>query len=214
MPAAFHGLPPSSVGSMPRASRDKVSSAPRPSFISCRATRRADTSLSPLAVKISISSWVSVSGQSLSRRSSSAMRLLAISRALVTDSHSPRAIEQAPDTSPAIPVRTMDECAMLAPATPITRHRFDTRPSLAPSTAARSLVPASRSGLASGNAHCGGSASGRGGGVSAGMPQRASMRKPRRGKCTCTVPARGSSRRRMSSSLPAKSSSPCTASTP
>jgi len=51
-------------------------------------------------------------------------------------------------------------------------------------------------------------------GVCLGATQRASIRKPTRGKCTCTVPARGSSRRRISDSVPANSSSPSTASTP
>ena len=44
--------------------------------------------------------------------------------------------------------------------------------------------------------------------------QQASMRKPKRGKCTCTKPARSSSRRTINSSLPANSSSPETGSTP
>ena len=63
------------------------------------------------------------------------------SRELVTDSHSPIAIEQAPATSPASPVSRIVRPDTSAPATPITRLRFETSPSLAPSTAARSALP-------------------------------------------------------------------------
>jgi hypothetical protein len=66
------------------------------------------------------------------------------SRELVTDSHSPIAIEQAPATSPANPVNRIWRPGTAAPATPITRLRLETRPSLAPSTAARSALPPPR----------------------------------------------------------------------
>ena len=90
------------------------------------------------------SSFCSASGVcSISSRSCSICER-ANSRALVTDSHSPSAIEIAPATSPAKPVSRMVCAASPAPATPITRHRFDTSPSLAPSTAARSSLPLPR----------------------------------------------------------------------
>ena len=63
------------------------------------------------------------------------------SRELVTDSHSPIAIEHAPATSPASPVSRIVPPGTAAPATPITRLRLETSPSLAPSTAARSALP-------------------------------------------------------------------------
>ncbi|PPS32343.1 hypothetical protein BVY11_09320 [Pseudomonas amygdali pv. morsprunorum] len=44
--------------------------------------------------------------------------------------------------------------------------------------------------------------------------QRFSTRNPILGKCTCTTPARLSSRRRINSSRPVKINSPSTASTP
>src|ERR1700712_3972512 len=50
-------------------------------------------------------------------------------------------MEQAPATSPARPVSIMVRSAAAAPATPITRLRLETSPSLAPSTAARSALP-------------------------------------------------------------------------
>src|SRR5829696_6748893 len=81
------------------------------------------------------------------RRSSSASRSIwrwFSSRALVTESHSPIAIEQAPATSPARPVNRIVRPGTAAPATPMTRLKFDTSPSLAPSTAARSALPPAR----------------------------------------------------------------------
>ena len=63
------------------------------------------------------------------------------SRELVTDSHSPIAIEQAPATRPARPVNRIVFPGTAAPATPMTRLRLETSPSLAPSTAARSALP-------------------------------------------------------------------------
>ena len=63
------------------------------------------------------------------------------SRALCTDSHSPIAIESAPASIPARPaIRTAcPPCD--APATPMEMLRLETRPSFAPSTAARSWFP-------------------------------------------------------------------------
>ena len=65
----------------------------------------------------------------------------ASSRELVTDTHSPRAIEQAPASRPAMPPIRMVWLSTEAPATPMTRLRFEQRPSLAPSTAARRALP-------------------------------------------------------------------------
>ena len=67
----------------------------------------------------------------------------ASSRDELTDSHSPIAIEQAPAARPASPVNRIVFSAAFAPATPITRLRFETSPSFAPSTAARSAFPPS-----------------------------------------------------------------------
>jgi hypothetical protein len=47
----------------------------------------------------------------------------------------------APAKRPAIPVTKMARPSRAAPATPMTRLRFDTSPSLAPMTAARSALP-------------------------------------------------------------------------
>src|SRR5690348_7006723 len=52
----------------------------------------------------------------------------ASSRALVTDTHSPSAIEPAPASSPASPVTRMPRLSIAAPATPITRLRFRAEP--------------------------------------------------------------------------------------
>ena len=59
----------------------------------------------------------------------------------VTEIHSPIAIEPAPASSPARPVTRTVSAETCAPATPITRLKFDSSPSLAPSTAARSALP-------------------------------------------------------------------------
>src|SRR6266568_2152159 len=61
--------------------------------------------------------------------------------AICTDSNAPSVIEQARASSPASPVISTVCCENSAPATPMTRLRFDTRPSFAPSTAARSALP-------------------------------------------------------------------------
>ena len=60
---------------------------------------------------------------------------------MLTDSHSPKAIEHAPANRPARPVTRIACGARFAPATPMTRLRLEHNPSLAPSTAARSALP-------------------------------------------------------------------------
>ncbi len=51
--------------------------------------------------------------------------------------YSPTAMENAPASRPAMPAMTMAWLFDEAPATPMTRARFDTRPSLPPKTAGR-----------------------------------------------------------------------------
>ena len=65
------------------------------------------------------------------------------SRCDVTEMNSPAPIENAPASRPAMPVRTMKRPSGLAPATPMTRLRFESRPSLMPKMAARSVPPVS-----------------------------------------------------------------------
>jgi hypothetical protein len=56
--------------------------------------------------------------------------------------YSPRAIEIAPATSPAVPVSTTVRGATPPPPTPAISAMLLTRPSIAPNTAARSQPPA------------------------------------------------------------------------
>ena len=51
--------------------------------------------------------------------------------------YSPAAIDSAPASSPASPASRMTWEELPAPAMPATREKLDTRPSLAPNTAAR-----------------------------------------------------------------------------
>ena len=76
-------------------------------------------------MKMSVSSAASSSGASaISRFSSSTWR--ATNRWLATEVYSPAAIENAPASRPANPVRTMVPGATPAPATPRMSERFDT----------------------------------------------------------------------------------------
>ena len=54
-----------------------------------------------------------------------------------TEMYSPTAIEKAPASRPAMPAMTMAWLSEEAPATPMTRARLETRPSLPPKTAGR-----------------------------------------------------------------------------
>src|SRR2546421_148914 len=90
---------------------------------------------------MSFSSSPSPSGSSRSSLASMRISRCASSRELVTDTHSPSAIEPAPARSPARPVTRMPWLSIDAPATPMTRLRFEQSPSFAPRTAARSALP-------------------------------------------------------------------------
>src|SRR5260221_5357137 len=87
------------------------------------------------------SSSCSTSGAVSSSWASSAICRAAISRALLTESHSPMAMEHEPAARPARPASRIVWPSAAAPATPMTRLRFETRPSLAPRTAARRALP-------------------------------------------------------------------------
>ena len=63
-----------------------------------------------------------------------------LSRWLLTDTYSPRAIERAPPTSPATEAARMGPSCGVAPATPTAMADTDTMPSLAPRTPARSQL--------------------------------------------------------------------------
>jgi hypothetical protein len=58
-----------------------------------------------------------------------------------TDANSPNAIENAPATRPAIPVRMIVPRSAPPPPTPATSAMLVTRPSIAPKTPARSQPP-------------------------------------------------------------------------
>lgn len=70
-------------------------------------------------------------------RFSSAMSDSNDSRCVRTETYSPRAIERAPATTPARPASRTTLGTGAAPAIPMTRLTFETRPSFAPRTAAR-----------------------------------------------------------------------------
>ena len=57
------------------------------------------------------------------------------------ETYSPAAIEAAPASRPERPASSTNFASALAPAKPMTRLRFDTRPSLTPKTAARRVPP-------------------------------------------------------------------------
>ena len=124
MPAATHGEPPSSSGSIPSSSRACVSSA---------------VSGSAISVLGDVPRLVGVRGPSARRRArarrsrtrrrrrwcdrSSASSRSWSSRELCTEIHSPIAIEHAPAIRPATPVTRMSFEATPAPATPIDEAR-------------------------------------------------------------------------------------------
>ena len=66
------------------------------------------------------------------------MSLRSVSRCDDTDTYSPRAIETAPATRPAMPAVSSAARVLLAAATPTSNAAVEMMPSLAPSTIARS----------------------------------------------------------------------------
>ena len=107
-------------------------------FSNIRAAMRcASSRVKPLAMYRAASSASSSSGIASSSAASSAIWRSNSSRWLCIEMYSPAAIENAPASSPAMPVSRMSRPFVEAPATPMTRARFDTRPSLTPKMTAR-----------------------------------------------------------------------------
>ncbi len=142
--AACTGLPPRSCGLMPSTSRAKVSRAARGLRMISSAARSASAGSTPLPTITVTSRCRARAASCASSCARSRRRLLFISRLLVTDSHSPSAIEQAPAVRPASPARMTASREAAAPSRPITRQKLDTSPSLTPSTAARKALPLGR----------------------------------------------------------------------
>src|SRR5665213_2235391 len=141
VPPAIQAEPPRPSGSMPSFSRATTSRATRRLLKRPSTTRPAWRSLRPFSSKLPASSRFSFCGARWIARDSAATCASLNSRDVLTESHSPMAIEQAPAMSPARP-DTSNACAEIpAPKTPATRLRLETRPSLAPSTAARRALP-------------------------------------------------------------------------
>ena len=108
----------------------------------CAAWAPASSGLSPRARNTRASSLASTSKSGTARLAlGSGIDASRSSRWLVTDTHSPAAIDSAPASRPATPVVSTSPGAIPVAATPSTRARLDTSPSLAPKTAARN-VPA------------------------------------------------------------------------
>src|SRR5689334_17440802 len=133
-PAACHGLV-SSSGSMDSSASRWAASAS--CSVSSRATVRAVSGRRPFASYSAASSASSISGSSRSSRFSVASWASSESRWLDTDTYSPRAIDTAPATRPAMPAVNSGPRSVVTPATPTTSPATDTMPSLAPSTPAR-----------------------------------------------------------------------------
>ena len=102
-----------------------------------RSRRRRQLSPSSAPMGSFASSASSSSGIAASSCRSFSINERWLSRWLLTDTYSPRAIEMAPPMRPAAPAAKIGAVAGVAPATPTTIAATETMPSLAPSTPAR-----------------------------------------------------------------------------
>lgn len=138
--AAVHGEGCSS-GSTPSSWVTCTRTASSGSVCTSRATASAVGRVSPIRWYRSASSACSARGERrISSRSTSTSWATA-SFWVPTEANSPSAIENAPATSPAIPVRTIVARSAPPPPTPAINPMLVTNPSIAPNTAARSQPP-------------------------------------------------------------------------
>jgi len=118
-----------------------ISTARSASAWTSAAAAVAVASLMPIAAKVSTSSASSASGCVRSARRSTRTSASICSLDVLTDVYSPSAIENAPATRPATPLRTTVCASTPAPPTPAISEVLVTRPSIAPNTAARNQPP-------------------------------------------------------------------------
>ncbi|GAB2628992.1 hypothetical protein GCM10027068_04290 [Prescottella soli] len=130
-----------SLGFTPSSCVTWISTARSVSAWTSAAAAVAVCALMPIEVKVSTSSASSASGCVRSARRSTRTSASICSLDVLTEVYSPSAIENAPATRPATPLRTTVCAATPAPPTPAISDVLVTSPSIAPNTAARSQPP-------------------------------------------------------------------------
>ena len=116
-------------------------SASSGSACTSRATACAVSRVRPISRYMSTSSASSASGCRASSARSTATSPATASFCVCTDANSPSAIEKAPATRPAIPVRMIAWRSAPPPPTPAISAMLVTSPSIAPNVAARNAPP-------------------------------------------------------------------------